>query len=73
MEKLLTPENVCEMLGIKKCTLYAWVSRKKIGYLKVNGILRFSEKEIERWLKSKEIRDNINDTVEKVMNRKNDG
>ena len=73
MEKLLTPEDICEMFGIKTSTLYAWTSRGQIPYLKVNGILRFREKEIEEWLKSKEIRDNINHTIEKVLNRQSNG
>ncbi|MBW1936385.1 MAG: helix-turn-helix domain-containing protein [Deltaproteobacteria bacterium] len=73
MEKLLTPENLCELLGIKTSTLYAWTSRNLIPYLKVNGLLRFREREIEEWLKSKERRDNISHTVEKVLNRQNNG
>jgi excisionase family DNA binding protein len=73
MEKLLTPEDICEMFGIRPSTLYAWTSRGRIPYLKVNGILRFREEEIEQWLKSKEIRDNINHTVEKVLNRHRNG
>jgi len=73
MEKLLTPENLCELLGIRPSTLYAWTSRNLIPYLKVNGLLRFREREIEEWLKSKERRDNISHAVEKVLNRQNNG
>jgi len=73
MEKLLTPERICEMLGIRPSTLYAWTSRNQIPHLKVNGILRFKESEISQWLKSKERRDIINHTVEKVLNRQNNG
>jgi len=73
MEKLFTPENICELLGIKPSTLYAWTSKKQIPHIKVNGCLRFSEMEITQWLKSKERMDIINHTVEKVLNRKNNG
>jgi excisionase family DNA binding protein len=54
MEKLLSPENICEILGIEKSTLYAWTSRGLIPFIKVNGLLRFRESELLRWLKSKE-------------------
>lgn len=73
MEKLLTPEMICDLLGIRPSTLYAWTSRNQIPHLKVNGILRFKESEISQWLKSKERRDIINHTVEKVLNRQNNG
>lgn len=54
MEKLLAPESVCEILGIERSTLYAWTSRGLIPFIKVNGLLRFRESELLRWLKSKE-------------------
>lgn len=54
MEKLLAPEDICEILGIEKSTLYAWTSRGLIPFIKVNGLLRFRESELLRWLKSKE-------------------
>jgi len=73
MEKLLTPESVCEMLGIRPSTLYAWTSRNQIPHYKVNGCLRFREKEIEQWLKSKERKDIINRALERVLKRQNDG
>jgi len=73
MEKLLTPEKICELLGIRPSTLYSWTSRNQIPHYKVNGCLRFREREIIQWLKSKERRDIINHTVEKVLNRQNNG
>jgi len=54
MEKLLSPENICEILGIEKSTLYSWTSRGLIPFIKVNGLLRFRESELLRWLKSRE-------------------
>jgi excisionase family DNA binding protein len=54
MEKLLAPEAVCEILGIERSTLYAWTSRRMIPFIKMNGLLRFREGEIQRWLKSRE-------------------
>lgn len=54
MEKLLTPEKLCEILEIEKSTLYSWTSKEQIPFMKINGMLRFSEGEIVKWLKLKE-------------------
>lgn len=54
MKKLHTPETICEFLGIEKTTLYSWTSKGIIPFVKVNGLLRFRENEIEKWLKLRE-------------------
>lgn len=48
MERLLTPEEVCQRYSIKKNTLYQWTSKNLIPYLKIGG-LRFKENELEKW------------------------
>jgi excisionase family DNA binding protein len=51
MDRYLKPDQVAELLGIKKSTVHVWVHRKIIPYTKLaNGTLRFSEKRLERWL-----------------------
>jgi len=69
MEKLLTPEKVCEMLAIEKSTLYAWTSKRRIPFIKVNGLLRFKESEIVRWLKLREQGDIISARVEDILRK----
>ncbi len=54
MNKLLSPGEICQALGIEKSTLYSWTSKGLIPFVKVNGLLRFRESEVERWLKLKE-------------------
>jgi excisionase family DNA binding protein len=46
LEPLLTPREVCEVLRIRPATLYAWVRRGKIAYLKVGSLLRFRRSDI---------------------------
>jgi len=67
MEKLLTPEKVCEILGIERSTLYSWTRKELIPHIKVNGLLRFKEEEINRWLKMKERGAIIEREVEKFL------
>jgi len=66
MNKLLSPGEICQALGIEKSTLYSWTSKGLIPFVKVNGLLRFRESEILRWLKSKERGAMIED-VEEVL------
>lgn len=67
MEKLLTPENVCEILGIERSTLYSWTRRELIPHVKINGLLRFREEEMTKWLKMKERGNIIVREVEKFL------
>ena len=50
MERLLTIEQVSEILQVKKNTLYSWTHTRKIPFVKVGGVLRFKEKAISRWV-----------------------
>jgi len=57
MEKLLTKEQVMEMLGIKESTLYSWTHRNFIPYMKLGKRrLRFRESDILEWIASKSVR-----------------
>ena len=48
MERLLTPQEVCQRYSIKKNTLYQWTSKNLIPYFKRGG-LRFRENDLEKW------------------------
>lgn len=49
MDKLLTPDELCEVLDIKKSKLYKLTSRRIIPFLKIGRELRFQlDKVLER-------------------------
>jgi excisionase family DNA binding protein len=52
LEDLLTPDEICSILKIKKQRLYEWVHFNQIPYIKVGRFLRFSRKQIKEWLES---------------------
>lgn len=52
MNPLLTVKQVAGLLNCKPSCVYAWASMRKIPAFKVNGLLRFDEKEIRDWLES---------------------
>ncbi len=54
MEYLIGPPQTADMLRIKLTTLYTWVARKKIPYLKVGAALRFRPSALEAWLRERE-------------------
>lgn len=52
LEDLLTPDELCCMLKVKKQRVYDWVHLDRIPYIKVGRFLRFSRPDIEDWLKA---------------------
>lgn len=49
---LLTIKEVSERLRVKPGTLYAWVARGRIPYVRIHRLVRFRAEEIERWMAS---------------------
>jgi len=56
MEKrFLSIQELAEYLGLSKGTLYIWICRRRIPYLKIGKLVKFDMREIENWLKNKRI------------------
>jgi excisionase family DNA binding protein len=51
--EILTPDEVCEMLKIKKSYIYYLTHNGNIPFFKVGRHLRFYKEEILNWLNSK--------------------
>ncbi len=49
--KFLTVSDICELINAKPSTIYQWAELGQIPCFKINGLLRFEEKEILDWLK----------------------
>lgn len=49
---MLTIAQVSDLLNIKTCTLYSWVKQGKIPHVKIHGLIRFRQDEIQQWLAS---------------------
>ena len=59
-ERLLSIEEASQVLGVKVGTLYNWVSRQRIKYIKVGRLVRFSHGIIDEFIR--------NNTVQKTPN-----
>lgn len=51
--KLVDISEFSEKLNIKKKTIYDWVHKGLIPYIKLGRLVRFDPDDIDRWLKSK--------------------
>ena len=54
MEKLLTPEQLSELLNVKRSTVYKWAHYGYVPMVKLGSLIRFKESKIEEWLKRRE-------------------
>lgn len=52
--KLLNVQEVAELLGVKKFTIYQWTSQGFIPYVKVGKLVRFNVDTVIKWLSEKE-------------------
>ena len=50
MDPLLTPADASKILAVPIPTIYAWVSRGKIPFVKVGHLLRFERAALAAWL-----------------------
>jgi len=51
MEKrLLNIKELSEYLNVSRHTLYSWVNRGRVPYIKLNGTLRFEVAAIDKWI-----------------------
>ena len=48
----ITIKDLSRYLNIKTPTLYAWVGGEKIPYIKIHGLVRFRQEEIDEWVES---------------------
>jgi len=45
-------KKLSEYLSIKPSTLYGWVSRNHIPFVRIHGLIRFNQQEIGQWIES---------------------
>ena len=55
-KRLLTLPEAAAYLGLSKLTLYEWVSMRKIEYVKVGRLVKFDQRQLERWIEKHTIK-----------------
>lgn len=57
MEKLLTIKEVAERIGVVPKTIYKWISKGKIVFIKLpGGDVRFKEEHLANWIENKTVK-----------------
>ena len=56
-DELLTVQEVCNLLKVTRSHVYSLTHQKKIPHIKMGKWLRFWRSEIDKWLRSQEVRD----------------
>ena len=55
LDKLLTPPQLADILGVQTGTVYSWLSRGvDIPHVRIAGTVRFREKAVMDWILQKE-------------------
>lgn len=53
MPKLIDVDELADYLRLKKQTIYNWLHQGKISGIKVGGVWRFDQREVDAWLRSR--------------------
>lgn len=53
MNKLMTPHEMADYLGVKVSTIYQWTHIGFIPHMKLGRFVRFKESDVLKWLESK--------------------
>ncbi len=63
---LLTVKELARILAISEKTIYSYVARNMIPYLKIQSSVRFRPKHIARWLTRQDFRTGSGGTVKRA-------
>lgn len=55
MYKLINLDQACDLLNLKKPTIYKKVCSRQIPFIKIGGKLLFSLEKLEEWIKDHEV------------------
>ena len=58
LDRLLTVQEICDLLQVPKTYIYWLTHTKRIPFIKMQGHLRFRQSEIDEWLRSQEVCNN---------------
>jgi PTS system nitrogen regulatory IIA component len=51
-KRYMTVEDVASYLSVSQASIYRWVSEGSIPFVKMRGLLRFIDTEIDEWMLS---------------------
>jgi len=55
VNRLLSTQEVADLLGVKLSTIYQWTHQGFIPHVKLGKFVRFKESEIAKWIEKREV------------------
>jgi len=55
--RLLNVEELSELTGLSKNTIYCWVSQRRIPFVKLGRLTKFDLEKIEEWIEENSVRE----------------
>ena len=55
--RLLNVEELSELTGLSKNTIYCWVSQRRIPFVKVGRLTKFDLQKIDQWIEENSVRE----------------
>lgn len=72
MERLLNIDELSEMLGVTKATIYSWTSQNKIPHIKLSKrLLKFREEDIMEWIAKRSVNGDTTQLYSENKKRRN--
>lgn len=70
-EELLTPEEVAKLLKVNKRTVYYWIEKRAIPYIKFNRkVVRFRPSDIEEFLAKHTVKvSDVDKVVDEILSK----
>ena len=53
--RLLNVEELSELTGLSKNTIYCWVSQRRIPFVKCGRLTKFDVQKIEKWIEENSV------------------
>lgn len=68
-EQLLTPEELAKLLKINKRTVYYWIEKRLINYIRINHkVVRFRHTDIEEFIQKHTVRaSDVDEVVDEIF------
>ncbi|MCX8167335.1 MAG: helix-turn-helix domain-containing protein [Candidatus Micrarchaeota archaeon] len=69
--ELLTPEEVAQLLKVDKITIYSWIERKLITYVRINKkVVRFRYSDIEDFINKHLVKpSDVEEVVDEILSK----
>jgi len=64
MNKLLTPQEVADLLSVRKSTIYQWTHQGYIPHVKLGKFVRFNQDKVMEWVEKKSFKGRMNRCIE---------